>query len=249
MNGWTLLLQVVNFVVLAWLLHRLLYKPVLALANERRARIEQGHAEARDKLTQAEELRAAHAARLVDIEAERDRMLAEGRAALSGEHAQMQQQSAAQIEADRAEASRRLERERTAAVDRIQAQAATLAERIARRLLAETGGADADARLLARVCERLDALSQHELHGLLNEGAGTQPVIVISARTMSGPEREQLRQRLQSRLGSAVTLEFVQDPALLAGVELRFAHGALSACWRDALAAACDELAGDPNPR
>ena len=44
----TFALEVVNFLVLVWLLKRFLYRPVLACSTRRRAEVERHMAEARD---------------------------------------------------------------------------------------------------------------------------------------------------------------------------------------------------------
>ena len=249
MSGWTLLLQVVNFVVLAWLLHRLLYKPVLALAAERQARIERAQADADRRAEEAEAMRGTLERRLAAVEGERDRVLAEGRATLAAEQQQARLQAREELAAAREAAHRQLEAEREAALAALQRQAAAVAERLARRLLAETGGADADARLAERVCERLEELPEHELEGLLDASTSPQPVTVASASPLPESFQARLRERLNARLERPLAVNFQRDEDLLAGVELRFAHGALGATWRDALTAAREEMAGGSQPR
>ena len=60
----TFALQTVNFAILAWLLHRFLYRPVLRLIDARRAEIDKQYADARVAEAKAEEQLAA-------VEAER----------------------------------------------------------------------------------------------------------------------------------------------------------------------------------
>ena len=249
MSGWTLLLQVVNFVVLAWLLHRLLYKPVLALAAERQARIERARAEADERTAEAETLRGTLERRLAAVEGERDRVLAEARATLAAEQQQARQQAREELAAAREAGRQQLQAEREAALAALEQQAAAVAERLARRLLAETGGADADARLAERVCERLESLPQHELDGLLDASRTPQAVTVASASPLPQSFQARLRERLNARLERPLAVDFQCDEALVAGVELRFAHGALGATWRDALASARKEMAGGSQPR
>lgn len=54
-NGPLLLLQIVHFVIVLWLLNRLLYKPILGMFERRRERIAEGLAEAERVRTQAAE--------------------------------------------------------------------------------------------------------------------------------------------------------------------------------------------------
>ena len=45
-DWWTIALQSVNFAVLAWLLHRFLYRPVMGLADRRRQEVKAAFDEA-----------------------------------------------------------------------------------------------------------------------------------------------------------------------------------------------------------
>ncbi len=53
-NIWTFLFEVVNFVVLAYILHRLLYRPLREAIDRRRAEIAQTQAEAEQARAEAE---------------------------------------------------------------------------------------------------------------------------------------------------------------------------------------------------
>jgi F-type H+-transporting ATPase subunit b len=63
-DWWTLALQTVNFLILVWLLHRFLYKPVLGIVDARRAEIDAQYADARKVEAKAQ-------AELSEIESER----------------------------------------------------------------------------------------------------------------------------------------------------------------------------------
>jgi F-type H+-transporting ATPase subunit b len=71
----TLALQTANFAALVWLLHRLLYQPVLRMVDARRAEIEKQYDGARTAEAQAKD-------RLTAVEAERAGIAAERSAAL-----------------------------------------------------------------------------------------------------------------------------------------------------------------------
>ena len=64
----TFALQTVNFAILVWLLHRFLYKPVLALVDARRAEIDRQFAEVHAAQAQAEVEAATKKATLVPLE-------------------------------------------------------------------------------------------------------------------------------------------------------------------------------------
>ncbi len=95
LDWWTIGLQTINFGILVWLLHRLLYKPVLTMIDARKA-------EVRRQFDAAKDIEAKAKAELAAVEAERAGIAAEREAALQAAAAQAQQIA----EARRAQAER-----------------------------------------------------------------------------------------------------------------------------------------------
>ena len=75
-NGWTFALQVVNFLILAWLLNRFLYQPLTRSINHRRQQIEDVLASAAGREQDAQQHQRTYEALLAGIDAERQRLLA-----------------------------------------------------------------------------------------------------------------------------------------------------------------------------
>ncbi|MGA8050640.1 MAG: F0F1 ATP synthase subunit B, partial [Burkholderiales bacterium] len=75
------ILQLVNFAVLVWILHRFLYRPVLAAIDRRRAAIDKSMSDAKSVREEADRLRSQFEGRLADWERER----VKGRSALEAE--------------------------------------------------------------------------------------------------------------------------------------------------------------------
>jgi F-type H+-transporting ATPase subunit b len=67
----TILLEIINFLVLVWILKRFLYKPVLAVIARRRAGIEDRLAETQRLHDEADALKAEYENRLSDWDHER----------------------------------------------------------------------------------------------------------------------------------------------------------------------------------
>ncbi|MGA7986433.1 MAG: hypothetical protein WCA01_14730, partial [Burkholderiales bacterium] len=94
-------LELINFAVLVWILHRFLYKPVLAAIDRRRAAVEKSLAQAKTARDEAAALKTQVEERLASWELER----AEAKGKLAAE-------LAAQREKALAETTRAAEQER-----------------------------------------------------------------------------------------------------------------------------------------
>jgi F-type H+-transporting ATPase subunit b len=70
-SGWTFALQVVNFLILVWLLNRFLYQPLTRSIDRRRQQIEDAFASAAGREQHAQQHQRTYEALLAGIDAER----------------------------------------------------------------------------------------------------------------------------------------------------------------------------------
>lgn len=221
----TFVFEVVNFIVLVWLLKRLLYKPVLAMIEVRRRETAETVARAEARQQEAEALRARLDAQLAQWEAERANL----RAALESEFAAARRTAlddlARTLDEERARAAV-LDARRREEESRQAAQAAlVLAARFLSALLQRLAGPELEARLVDVFLADLDALPTPRREALaraLHDGA---PAQVASAHPLAPPERQAIERALAAAAGGDVSCAFAEAPALLAG--LRVSAGAL----------------------
>lgn len=81
LNGWAFLCQVISFSIVAFLLYKFAYNPILTVLDERRKRIEEGLANATRVEQKLAEAQVAAAAVLAKANDEAGRMIEEARAA------------------------------------------------------------------------------------------------------------------------------------------------------------------------
>jgi F-type H+-transporting ATPase subunit b len=214
-----LLSQIVNFAVLALLLYRFAYRPVLNVLDERRERIEKGLEDAR----LADEARA-------NAESERQRILEEARSEAQGIVAEANQrgevqaasiveeaQSQAQTILEDSRAEARAERDRM--LGEMRGQISALAIAAANQLISASLDEQRQMQLVdeffsgiragrVKVADRVDRL------------AGERAV-VTSALPLTEADRATYRSYLQEQLGTDVAVEFRTDPTIMGGVVLR----------------------------
>jgi F-type H+-transporting ATPase subunit b len=195
----TFVLEIVNFLVLVWILKRFLYRPVLAVLAERRSRVEQVLAEARAAEERAGALKNQFESRLADWEQEktaaRERLAAE--LALERER---HLESLAQALNE--------ERERSAAQDahrqeilrrELVAEAGTEARQFASRLLGRVAGPELEARLVDLFIEELAALPEERLSALRAGQHGQGQGVFATAYPLPDAERRRLTSARTSR--------------------------------------------------
>lgn len=248
---WTLALQAINFIVLVWLLHRFLYKPVKAVIEKRRQFSERAFAEA----AEAKEKAAAAEA---NLEADRAALAEERRALIAKVHEEMSAErdkilAGARRDADRLleDARKAIEDERRRTEEDIRDRLAALAVELARTLLRETGAGSVDEAALDRICRQVEAMPDAERARLAADLGRGGAIAVATAAPLEAKARTKWQERIAGLLPlgddaeGRPELRFETDPTLVGGAELRLPHTVVKFTWADLLAKAETELTRD----
>jgi F-type H+-transporting ATPase subunit b len=241
MSGWTLLFQVVNFVVLAALLRRFLFKPVMAMVAKRQQEIERAASEGARARHEAEELRAAAAKALALASETRERALGEARAEAERQREAMLAETRLQERALRDASKRELAIEKENTAEKMASGAVEIGTSLARRLLGQLATAPIAEMFLTRLCADLEGLSDERRRALLEDLGASELLVATAPRIDPGAEKR-WRDEIAARLGTDARPRLVSDDSLIAGAELRFPHSTISLCWRDGIEAARKEL-------
>jgi F-type H+-transporting ATPase subunit b len=242
-DWWTLALQTVNFLVLAWILGRFFFRPV--------RRIIVGRQEAAQRiLTDAEAVRgeamrtlaAARKAR-ADIDGDRDRLLATAQADAGRERDRLL--ALAKAESDRLidDAKATAEQQRAAMEQGLIDRARELAVEIAGRLLARQPPACALDTFLRPLCDETAKLKPGARAAFLD---ADKPTEVVTAAPLSQGDRDHVASELEAAFGAPLKLLFRTDAAVIAGIELNApARAFIRSSWREDLEHIRNELSSD----
>lgn len=246
LDRWTVLLQTVNFVVLIWLLHRFLYRPVLRLSEARRARVEHDLAQGRALAEQAQ-------AQMADVQRLREGIAAERESARQAAVAQAQEAAAAertrtQHEAQGilAQARETLANERAQAVRESHEVALALGAQVALRLLEELPARLREEAWLERTVQYLSDLPTERLQALRSQLSADTRLEVCTAHALDEVAHQLWLARLRQLLGDQAGIDFTVDGALMTGAELRFPQARLAFSWQSALAALREQMQESP---
>lgn len=245
LNWSTFILEIVNFLVLVWILQRFFYKPVLEMIKRRRSQIEQSLEEARKERQEAERLQRLYEGRLSeweqekqaarvslerDLEAERSRRLAEIKAEVGRER--QKAQAIAQQEQERE--SRRLEQ-----------QAIALAASFGSRLLTRIAGPELERQLVQAALHDLRTLPDNQREQLRQAWRSDQgPLTITTAYTLENSLRLAVESALGELAGKAVSCSYHEDRDLIAGVRMAWGPWVLSANIQDDLKSLAEAARG-----
>ena len=234
----TFALEILNFLVLVWILQRLLYQPILKVIAERKAEIRDTYSKADRLRKEAEALREQYENRQAEWNREKEmvrhRMVEEVNAEKTRLLAALQHS----LEQER-EKVRALEERRLTDLTR-QAEDAAIAQggRFAARLLARLASAELETKLVEILLEDLRRIPAEQRQAIRTACAkADMSAIVTSAHALSQSQRESLLEVLQSLLGQSVSCEWREDQDLMAGIRLSLGPWMLGANLQDELKA------------
>ena len=232
----TFILEIVNFLVLVWILRRFLYRPVMNVVAQRRAAIAQDLQDAQATQEQAKSLQAQYENRLADWQQERETARQQLRDEIEAERqkllAQLQAELAEQRHKEQVLAQRRDEN----LLREARQQAQVLSTQFAAKLLGRLAAPELEERLLEMLLEDLPRLPEAQRKTLAAAQRDSQaPVKVSSAFPMSDAQRQAVHTAVQKMLGMAADCEFREDPALLAGVSVHIGSHYLQANLKEEL--------------
>ncbi|MFC6671935.1 F0F1 ATP synthase subunit delta [Marinobacterium aestuariivivens] len=237
----TFLLEIINFLVLIWLLQRFFYQPLRAVIARRREGIDRQLDEARERQRQAEQLRSSFESRLSHWEQERQQAREKLQTELNREKARQETALAETLEREREKARASLERREQELKLQLEQQALRLAGRFAARLLEQSAGPELQQRLQTMLLQSLPRIPEDQRLALRErETEHPEPAEVTSAFELDGTAQEQIRQGLQPLLGRQVKCRFHEDPQLLAGLRISIGPWMFRASIRDELQSFAD---------
>jgi F-type H+-transporting ATPase subunit b len=218
--------QVVNFLVLVWLLKRFLYEPVMQAIDAREKHIASQLASAAQERLRAGEERESYASKSRELVAERDRLLNEARSAAARERAELLQKARAEHEQLQARFETELSEERDELSRSIVARVLAETFAIARKLLGDLSDANLGGRIVDMFIRRIQSLSDEDRVGLRRLAAGSDEVAapraltVRSAFELSATQRADIERELRRELGDDGRIRYEQSPELVGGIEL-----------------------------
>jgi F-type H+-transporting ATPase subunit b len=228
----TFFLEILNFLVLVWILKRFFYKPVLGILERRRAAVSAESEAAGRAKAEAEALKSDYESRLAEWERERTALHLKLNGEIAGERsrqlAALQESLAAEAEATRARARTETAEKEAACRVAARSEAFGAASAMLRRIAspALTG------EILDAAIEDLRALDQADRTRLQQSLADLSPgdcVDVASAHPLESHQRARLKDALTAAIGAVPDIAFREDSSLIAGVRVAIGEYMLSA--------------------
>jgi len=220
-DWFTVLAQVVNFLILVWLLKRFLYRPILDAIDAREKRIAKELADADAKKAEAQKERDEFQHKNEDLDRQRAALLAKATDEAKAERQRLlddARHAADALAAKRQEALRSEQQNLSEALSR-RAREEVFA--IARKALADLATTSLEERMGAVFTRRLremDAKAKASLGEALK--TASEPSLVRSAFDLTADQRAAIQNAVNETFSADIRLRFETAPDLVSGIEL-----------------------------
>lgn len=215
-DWFTVAAQIVNFLVLIWLLKRFLYPRILGAIEAREKRIASRLADAAAKEQQASEQLALYNARLRDLEQQQQTMLADAKVAVAARQSEMTENARHEIELLKTKWTEELDRERDAFLLELRRRAAAEILEITRRTVEELAGIDVQECAVRVFLEQIQSMDVNAGKMLANG-----ELLVRSEFDVPPQARERIERALEDKLQLPVRLKFIRTRGIGLGLEIR----------------------------
>lgn len=214
----TLLLQIANFLILAFLLTRFFFKPLKAMLDKRSAQATKLMDEAEESAGEAEKLRLEYEKMRDSIDAQFSALKNEARIVIDETRQQMLKDVYEEIEALRARAREEIEQQRADALRMHRSKIGELVTMLVTRMIQDVLNPQVHQAYLDAFLDQLRAI---QLDGRI--AGGEEPVLaeLITAIPATKEDQGHVVALLESMMTQPVEFVFQVDPHLIAGAMMR----------------------------
>jgi F-type H+-transporting ATPase subunit b len=217
--------QIVNFLLLIWLLKRFLYQPVIRAMDQREQRIADRLNEAEEHKRTADDEAERYRQQSAELDQRRDELLAEAAREAREQRQRILDDARIEVIETRAGWLREAEQEKEEFIVSLRRSAADAVQVIARKALGDLADADLEDRIVHTFIERLGRLDKLTRSALVDP---TGPVRIESSFALEHGLRSRLTRAVHEYLAPGIDVEYGESPDLLCGIELTSAGQRLS---------------------
>lgn len=229
LNLTTFILEIINFLILVWILKRLFFEPVKRVIEARKEAVAKTLNDARNLRKEAEQLRSQYEGRVKEWEDEK----AKARKALDDflieEKSKRLQQIEVSIEAERQKMRAQEQRKLTEERERLEIEAIRQSAAFSSRILERLASPELEKKLIKMALDRLP-----EIKNTAREASGGS-CTVRTAFELELDQKKRIGEAIQSALGTLPQVSFSTDRTLIAGAEILLGANVIRANLRDEL--------------
>lgn len=231
----TFIIEIVNFLVLVWILKRLFIGPVRKVIADRKAAVARTLEESEKVRSEAEALKASYENRLKEWDDEKAKAKTVFQAELEVEKKRQMEFLQAELDKERLKFRSRQDSEAAETEKRIERQAMDQASVFLSRLLSSFASPELEAKIVDVTVNRIASSRPEDIRAFRDALGEKGRIVVRSAYPLVEDQKTALADTMSKALGSGFGIAYSVDPGLVSGLEIELGAIVLKANLRDEL--------------
>ena len=220
----TVAFQVLNFLLLVWLMKKFLYGRILDAMDARQQKIADQIAQAEARHKEAEAEAASYKEKLADLDAQKEAMLAKAAEEAAAHKKDLTDKARAEVDALRARWRESVDRDRTSFLEDLRYRATEQTFALARQVLRDLSGKDVDVDVVDVFVRHFEQLDETERKALVEPGDDPDtlaPVVCRTAFDLAEDRQKQIVDLIHTHVDEKAPVAFETAPELVSGIELK----------------------------
>jgi F-type H+-transporting ATPase subunit b len=213
--------QIVNFLILFWLLKKFLYGRIIGAIDAREAKIASTFSEAEKAREEAHESAVTCEKRLRELEGTSDEMMNQARADADAYRKELMEKVREEVDLIQNRWTETLRAERETFFNELRRLTGAQVYAVTRRVLHDLADMDLEERIFQILTERLETLDADEREKIRSLMRGTGKITVLSAFDIGADLRGRLGQTIDRNIGSGIDVLYEKSNDVMSGCEFR----------------------------
>ncbi|NJM17351.1 MAG: F0F1 ATP synthase subunit B [Richelia sp. SM1_7_0] len=228
-NWFTVIAQIINFLILVFLLQRFLYKPIMQTIKKRQTMIDARWEEAEIAQQEAQQEADTYRQQQQKLQQQEETMTAQMRNKVEQEHNQLLTKARQEVEEMQRKWKKSLLEEQNYFIRSLRQQIAEQTYVIARQALQDLANADLEQQMITSFCQRLQQIDENQKQIITQTlRYSHQPIIIKSSFEISPESKQQIIKALQIQAINDNLLKFETSPDLICGIQVKLAAYVIS---------------------
>lgn len=219
-NWFTFTAQIVNFLILLWLLKRFLYTPLQNVMKNRENEVLSRLEEARQKLVHAEEMSKEYQAKMDQLEEQKEEWLEEAKRESESYRKELLQTARNEVDTIHAKWLKAVEAEKKSLLEMLERQSVQKILSIVEKIVRDLSDTDLERQTIKRFLEKLTAKDENGKTQVENIKAEKE-IVIVSSFPIEKTDRQKIDKAIQGMFSNETKFNYTTDSDLGFGIELR----------------------------
>jgi F-type H+-transporting ATPase subunit b len=220
-DWFTVVAQIINFLILVALLKYFLYDRIINMADERERKIAERFQEAEQIRQQAQQEAKAFQGKRHELEKEHQALIAGAEKEAETRRHELLARARREAEETRSHWHQSIEQEKAFFLQELRRRAGHEVYAVARRALADLADVELEQRIIDTFIERLQGLAEEQRAKIAASMEESGQVTILSAFKIPPEKRRDLLEVVQRQFGNSPESQFDTSPDVICGVELK----------------------------